>query len=306
MAPTETVMSSIPIAQPVVVPEAVIAADTPCVICGYNLRGLRHGGRCPECGSPINRSVYGDFLRYADSVWLKKLLLGVRLKLWNIVIGFVLGAPAGIAAILLRRGGPPILTGLQIIGGAIGIAAVFLITAQEPRTALSEDAVTLRKAVRLCTIIAFVGQLLAQIGAFLGPIVWLTVIGSIIGIAAVAAYFGEFIYLRRFALRIPNERLARSTRIVMWGMGITMALSAIAGIIALAAMGTAAPGISPLRAGFVTTAPAMSVGPTAGFAGLAGLFCVFGAAGLVFTIWYIVLLFGYNRAFREALAAAPG
>ena len=30
-------------------------ADLPCPVCGYNLRGLADGGRCPECGTAIDR-----------------------------------------------------------------------------------------------------------------------------------------------------------------------------------------------------------------------------------------------------------
>jgi hypothetical protein len=32
-----------------------IHTDRPCANCGYNLRGLTSGGRCPECGTPIFR-----------------------------------------------------------------------------------------------------------------------------------------------------------------------------------------------------------------------------------------------------------
>ena len=35
-----------------------IEHDEPCGECGYNLRGVRYGGVCPECGSPI---VLGKF-----------------------------------------------------------------------------------------------------------------------------------------------------------------------------------------------------------------------------------------------------
>jgi hypothetical protein len=33
--------------------DAIIAEDRPCRRCGYNIRGLRVGGRCPECGTAV-------------------------------------------------------------------------------------------------------------------------------------------------------------------------------------------------------------------------------------------------------------
>jgi hypothetical protein len=40
-----------------VAPDPEIVAELPCTRCQYNLRGLSIGGFCPECGSPILRSV---------------------------------------------------------------------------------------------------------------------------------------------------------------------------------------------------------------------------------------------------------
>ena len=39
--------------------ESAIALDKdlPCLHCGYNLRGLKVGGHCPECGSRIRKSL---------------------------------------------------------------------------------------------------------------------------------------------------------------------------------------------------------------------------------------------------------
>jgi hypothetical protein len=31
--------------------------DLPCIRCGYNLRGLKPDGNCPECGAPIRKSL---------------------------------------------------------------------------------------------------------------------------------------------------------------------------------------------------------------------------------------------------------
>lgn len=297
-------MSDIPIAQPFAVAGAVIANDTPCVNCGYNLRGLLPSGLCPECGSSILRSTQGDLLRYADPAWLRKLLLGVRLKLWNTLLGLVLWVLAGVATILLGRGGPLVVMGVQVVVSALGVLAVFLITTQEPRTALSEDPVTLRKAVRLCVIVALVGQLSFQLATILGPVVWLIVAGQAISLSGVVAYIGEFIYLRRFALRIPDLALARSTRIVMWGLAITMVLAVVFAIVMIFMVGSPAVGTPPFRPAIATSAPAAGLGATAGLMGVAVFGCVFGVAGLVFGVWHLVLLFGYRRAFREAIAAA--
>jgi hypothetical protein len=33
--------------------EPRLEGDWPCRICAYNLRGLRRGGRCPECGTGV-------------------------------------------------------------------------------------------------------------------------------------------------------------------------------------------------------------------------------------------------------------
>lgn len=40
----------------------VVATTTPCPRCGYDLKGLRSGDRCPECGSPIIAGPSSKFL----------------------------------------------------------------------------------------------------------------------------------------------------------------------------------------------------------------------------------------------------
>ena len=37
-----------------------VSGDLPCDQCSYNLRGLRFGGACPECGTPITLRGDGD------------------------------------------------------------------------------------------------------------------------------------------------------------------------------------------------------------------------------------------------------
>src|SRR5262245_1427978 len=56
-----------------------IAGDKLCVRCGYALRGLSVTGICPECGTPVDRSLRGDLLEYCDPHYARRLLLGARL-----------------------------------------------------------------------------------------------------------------------------------------------------------------------------------------------------------------------------------
>lgn len=57
------------------------ADDLVCVRCGYPLRGLPPGGRCPECGSGIQQSLSAStrFLRHAPPGWLASLAAGAAL-----------------------------------------------------------------------------------------------------------------------------------------------------------------------------------------------------------------------------------
>ncbi|MCC7407760.1 MAG: hypothetical protein IT442_06785 [Phycisphaeraceae bacterium] len=58
-------------------PDGRLDADIPCVECGYNLRAADPAGRCPECGTPIKRSVPGDLLLLADLTWLARVDSGL-------------------------------------------------------------------------------------------------------------------------------------------------------------------------------------------------------------------------------------
>jgi hypothetical protein len=261
-----------------------ISEDTPCVHCGYNLRGLTRDKFCPECGTPIARSIFGNQLRYADPAWLEKLRFGTSLKLWNIVIGLLIGAGA---AIVMAAGLPAVWTFLlTLVGGALGLWATFLITTQEPRVALGEDPITLRKAVRFCAVFAFSGQLVNQAAELGGERSLVFVIaGSALSLLGVVQAFGELVYYRRFARRIPDAKLERSTSIVLWGLPAATALLALGAIVTVLSAAAAASGGLVLAASMP-------------------IICVGGVALLVFGLWYIRLLLGYRKAFKEAIPIA--
>lgn len=280
-------MSELPIAEPIPGAPAAFTTDLPCVVCGYNLRGLTPGGRCPECGSPVDRSVHGNLLRYADRGWLEKLLLGIRLTLWNILITIVICVGSAIAG---AAGAPAVfLVPGQLLIVGIDLVAMFLLTAQEPRIAFAEDRVTLRRAMRACAAAVCLGKTLNTIDEMGAGVSWLSAVAGILSLAVVVTYFGKFVYLKRFALRIPDARLARSTRVIMWGWVIVGVGGFTVGLLLAAVFGASGGSTASAEVTVLTI--------------LSTVFLfMLGLGAIVLAIWYLILLFDYRNAFRLAIA----
>lgn len=268
-------------------PDGPVDGDVACAHCGYNLRGLTKDGKCPECFESVADSLRGDLLKYADAVWLERLRFGAALKLWNIGAGILLG----VVSMVFLGPVPLILTEwLAAIAPAFGVWASFVITSQEPRISLEENPLTWRKTIRACAVAGLIGNLLPRLagGTAFGQV--LIVPATVLSLAVVISLFGELLYFRRFALRIPDLRLARSTRIVQWA-----ATASMAGLFVLPVI----MGALIFPPGAAGAAPGVAK-PSVWLIGM----CAALPAGLVFYIWYVVLLFRYRRVFATAAQAS--
>ncbi len=286
-------------------PPSLIDVDSPCMSCGYNLRGLQTDSNCPECGHIISASLRGDMLRFSDPKWLAQLRLGASLKLWAIVVSFVLSFVAGFAGAFF---GLPILLVqfAALVGSVMALWGTWCITSQEPRIALTDDSLTLRKFIRTCAIASGVGDLLHMV-ADVGPLPALMyTVSLLLGLTGYAASYGELFYFRRFANRIPNPDLVKSTKRMIIVLPIFFVVIVLAFVAAVVA-GVPLAGPPPVGAGTTTAAamPAAPVAPGAGLGGLAiGGMCGFGIFGFVLFLWYVNLLIKYKAAFTEAIAQA--
>jgi predicted RNA-binding Zn-ribbon protein involved in translation (DUF1610 family) len=109
-----------------------VSEDRKCVSCGYNLKGLRSTGNCPECGRPISKrrrgARYADHLVHAPMPWL------VCFKLSTILL--IIAAAAFVVsqffALWARRNAPDVLLALIMGSTVLWYLGVFLVTRPRP------------------------------------------------------------------------------------------------------------------------------------------------------------------------------
>src|SRR3954453_22804586 len=81
--------------------EEAIGDDVACSECGYNLRSLKQGQLCPECGEPVTMSLVMFHFRRAsmpgklEPAWMQQLLEGASLVLLALITSMVLGLWVG-------------------------------------------------------------------------------------------------------------------------------------------------------------------------------------------------------------------
>ncbi len=126
-----------------------------CVGCGYDVRNLPVDGPCPECSTPIERSLGGMRLAAADPRWLARITLGQSLVAWGLylaLVGFCIGPLTGMLyAILVYALGASFDEVLRwvlafAVAGVFGVGTVlawigaFLVTAPNPGESGTEPA----------------------------------------------------------------------------------------------------------------------------------------------------------------------
>lgn len=103
--------------------EATVTDDLVCIGCGYNLRTLRHVGRCPECGQSVHDTVTIGDLNYAPPDYVRRLAGAAK------VLAYCFGTAAA-AAVLATPMFVAVWTGASARAGysllallAMGLAA---------------------------------------------------------------------------------------------------------------------------------------------------------------------------------------
>ena len=103
-----------------------IDEDLSCLSCDYVLRGLLPSGQCPECGSPIARSLSRGWLQFCDLGWLARVRSGAGWVLLGILASLPMCACGrGTASVLVH-------VTMHCIPLAIVALGVWRLTCPEP------------------------------------------------------------------------------------------------------------------------------------------------------------------------------
>ncbi len=115
----------------------VLREDRPCRKCGYNLRGLRAGDRCPECGTAVSESKRKSD-RYADNMTDSPMWYLVVVACGSVAMGLALFGSIGlmIAERAASSGWNPLSPLLVAVAGGLiavaWVAGVWLATMKRP------------------------------------------------------------------------------------------------------------------------------------------------------------------------------
>lgn len=283
---------SLPPALPLPQAVAVAPDNTPCRKCSYDLRTLPVTGNCPECGSPVGVSIYGELLRFSDPSWVHKLAQGVFFILVGIfiIIGVVILAIflAGVRA-LAPHANQIFIRFLSFCGNVFVLIGSWFVTEPDP-SGIGEDKYgTSRKVIRVTLLLGVLNSLLTFVSQFsvLQPPgrQLIQAIGSVLGLAGIVGVFAQLQYFAKLALRIPDDSLSGRASFLKTALSVSYGLFLLLGLVFIVASW-----------GHPALAPAITpVGCAAGILGIALMF---------FGILYLFMIDRFRRRFNEQAALA--
>lgn len=109
-----------------------IDIDTPCRGCGYNLRGLTPGTRCPECGlemQPSRQRGRASFIAQSDPSARQRIIRGLRIS--AIGLGLMAACRVWLLLPLPGRGDLVVVDIVALVSSMIWLAGVMLVTSRE-------------------------------------------------------------------------------------------------------------------------------------------------------------------------------
>lgn len=235
--------------------DATLDHDRPCLSCGYNLRGLPTSGSCPECGTPVERSLRGNLLLYSSPDYVASLHRGVFLIQAGIIttilssvtiVGLYFAIDQGLTVIDVSDMN---LIGMvfTIATGAASVIGWWLLSTPDAAVLGSATGQRPRRIVRIAVIASTAAAVLEHILSLAGfaAVQWfsptghpleLLMMGATLApwIAYIVWFFAAMHYILWLAPRLPSAKAISSARTLEWvGPVISVFLCVLGWLIAL-------------------------------------------------------------------------
>lgn len=215
-------------------PEAtssMLTETRPCIRCSYELQGLPANGICPECGLPIERSLRGDLLQYSDVDYRSSLARGVTFIMAGLIcylIVLVGGLLLGLSGVSKSQ---VLLTILGFGASIVSLYGYYQFSVADPGQLTSNRGETPRRVLRTAIAIVAITSVLNIVLTFLSGNTrmnfgrsgsfdsadMVNLLASLIGaIAGAVQFFAAMLYTRWLAPRLPDERIFKRAKLLMW------------------------------------------------------------------------------------------
>jgi hypothetical protein len=218
-----------------------VAGDLSCIQCGYNLKTLHRDGKCPECGTAVERKLRGGLLCYSDPRWLSKIASGllililtggispICLLLLTLMIFVSMDSGRDVLAsrlVAIRSVAAGSVLLLAIIASGVGL---WLLSTPEPNRSAERPGERPRECIRLafCTMLASVVALAVAHGT--GQAEELCLLVCLLSAAVLVGAL--LLYVRRLAANIPSptDSGAATALLVYWTLGSVFLVLGAAG-----------------------------------------------------------------------------
>jgi len=215
------------------VPARDIGPGVECLICNGSLEGQRTDERCRQCGAAIGRSLQGNFLKFAQPTYVRRLVKGLTLILWGSAALVVLAAMSQVMQLGSETQVPFLLAGFA--AGLATLIGMWLVTDPAPNPLDAVWELNARKRIRITLVaavaampVALIAELFNVVGAARSVF---EVVLLILGAAGIVGIRDSLLHLRKLALRIPNLGLARYSLYAAWGLPISLGLMIVLGFV---------------------------------------------------------------------------
>ena len=219
-----------------------IAEDKICIDCGYNLRGLRTDGRCPECGGEVAASLRGHELHHASLPWLRSVRRGFRFMKRAILLSLLAVIVIIVIEAVWEATHPgkalPVTVSFTMLGALLTLTSLLalygfvLATRAEPRIAYRGEGWSFRRWARVLAVsaLALWGglKLLTRLGPQAGwvdqIVMYVPLVLAVLAPLAVAAFVQYVIALLE---RTAEEKVLKEAKRARQYVYVAIALAAV-------------------------------------------------------------------------------